>query len=194
MTIFKNIGLYVQHFPIGDKSLRDSVNFQYVRMRTYVSYSAYLVLYSRMSWQECRAGCRWFLMFLTTFSWSNLLKLSVDVATHPPVPNAKGSTLWPIRGHATDQKHLIHAQGHDRGQTTSKRHSAAAAVTGNTGGQNVLLLEGGWPHPQKISANFIMEKWSKTSKIDLDQHGALVNLCYFECSSVLTNTHNCELV
>ncbi len=47
--------------------------------------------------------------------WWKRLKLSVDVATHPPVPLAKDSALQPVLGHVTGQKHLSRAQEHEEG-------------------------------------------------------------------------------
>ncbi len=44
--------------------------------------------------------------------------------------------------------------------------------------------------PPKISANFMKEKWSKTSKFGCDQHSAPVNSLYFECSSVTMRSWN----
>ncbi len=89
-----------------------------------------------MSWQEHRANPSRILMFLTTSPWWKWLKLLVHMA---PVPHAKDGALQPVLGHATGQKHHVHAQEHDHGQTTSNRHSAAG-VTADTGGQSALLL------------------------------------------------------
>ncbi len=92
-----------------------------------------------MTWQERHASRGRILMFLTTFPWWKWLKLSVDVATHPPVPHAKDGALWPVLGHGASQKHLIRAQEDDRGHTTSNRHSAAAAAAAVEGIHSVYL-------------------------------------------------------
>ncbi len=69
-------------------------------------------------------------------------------------------------------------------------------VQGQVAGRHLwhVALEGGWPHPQKVSAIFIMEKWSKASKFGRDQHSPLVNSSHEKCSSALTNIHTYELV
>ncbi len=50
------------------------------------------------------------------------------MTTQPLVLHARDGTHWTILGHATGQNHHVCAQGHDHGQMTSNRHSAAAAA------------------------------------------------------------------
>ncbi len=93
-----------------------------------------------MSWQGHRAGRGQILMFLTTFLWWKWLKLSVVVARYPPVPQAKDRAFWPVLGHAAGQKHLVRAQEHDHGQTTSNRHLASAVAAEGAGSFHLCHL------------------------------------------------------
>ncbi len=53
-----------------------------------------------------------------------------------------------------------------------------------------VARESGWPHPQKISANFTKKKWSKTLKFTRYWHKPLVNSQYFKCSSMIMSAWN----
>ncbi len=165
----------------------------------------------------------WFFMFFTTFSRCSLLKFSVDVATNPWVPRAKDLSLDMVQAENTDSSGSSSSDRQHRGTERAFSAATADAeclllvicprscscarkrcfwhvgvvARPRTGRRAPLLACGTQGLEATSTENFSklhQEKVVKNMKNQQNRHSALVDSCYFECSKVLKNIQNRELV